>query len=71
LRTAARESGSGSPRSARQADDVFRLRIRASQPRPAKPVSVIAQVESSGTVAPVNSMMLIEPLPEFDPENKY
>jgi hypothetical protein len=52
--------------------EVFRLRERASQPRLAKPPSVIAQVEGSGTVAPVVvSMMMIEPSPEFDPENKY
>jgi hypothetical protein len=32
-----------------QAGEVLRLRICASQPRPAKPVRAIAQVEGSGT----------------------
>jgi hypothetical protein len=41
----------------------FRLRICASQPSPAKPASVIAQVEGSGTI-----VMLIEPLRESTPE---
>jgi hypothetical protein len=36
------------PQSARQAGVSLRLRRRASQPSPAKPVSVIAQVEGSG-----------------------
>jgi hypothetical protein len=51
---------------ARQAGDVLRLRVCASQPRPAKPASIIAQVEGSGT-AGVRAVMLIEPSPRFTP----
>jgi hypothetical protein len=42
----------------------LRLRWRASQPSPAKPASIIAQVEGSGTIA-----MLMKPLPELTPAN--
>jgi hypothetical protein len=42
----------------RQAGDVLRLRMCASQPRPAKPASIIAQVEASGT-AGVSDVMLM------------
>jgi hypothetical protein len=53
-----------------QAAAVFRRRIRATQPSPAKPVSAIAQVEGSGTagVVPSTSAMVIAPSPAFTPE---
>jgi hypothetical protein len=49
----------------RQAGDGLCRRVCASQPRPAKPASIIAQVEGSGTA--FKSSMLIEPLPLFTP----
>jgi hypothetical protein len=52
----------GFSRLARQAGEVLRLNVCASQPRPPKPASIIAQVEGSGT-----AVMLIEPSPRFAP----
>ena len=43
----------------------MRLRIRASQPRPAKPARVIVQVEGSGTPG-VSDAIVIEPSPRLD-----
>jgi hypothetical protein len=50
---------------ARQAGEVLRFRIRASQPRPANPIAIIAQVEGSGTA--FKSSMSIELSPLFTP----
>ncbi|HZZ22466.1 MAG TPA: hypothetical protein VFE60_07785 [Roseiarcus sp.] len=63
---------SGSERSSsrrrRQAGEVLRLRIRVSRLRPAKPASVIAQVEASGASGTAfKGSMSIEPSPLLMP----
>jgi hypothetical protein len=53
------------PRS-RQAGEVLRPRVCASQPRPAKPASIIAQVDGSGADDPTKSIDT-KPAPELAP----